>query len=178
MNGRQKAEGRNQKSELGSRKSKVGSQGLAIRRSKTLFCLLPSAFCLLFSAFCLLSCGSIPNLEKPECEQSRNTVREFYSVHFGNDMKPSEDYLKLREKFLTTDLRNLIAQNLSDKRDYFTATDDYPKAFRVGSCEVVAPDKTLFGVLIFWKTDTRTEQREVKVEAVKENDKWVISKVL
>ena len=135
-------------------------------------------FCLLPFAFCLASCGSIPNLEKPECEESRNTVREFYSVHFGSDMKPSEDYLKLREKFLTTDLRDLIAKNLADKRDYFTATDDYPRAFRVGDCEVAAPDKTIFGVLIFWKTDTRTEQREIKIEAVKENGKWLISKVL
>ena len=134
------------------------------------------AFCLLPFAFCLSSCGSIPNLEKRECEESRNTVREFYSVHFGNDMKPSEDYLKLREKFLTTDLKNLIAQNLADKRDYFTATDDYPRAFRVGSCEVIAPDKTLFGVLIFWKDDIRNEQREIKVEAIKENDRWLINK--
>ena len=134
------------------------------------------AFCLLLFALFLAACGSIPNLEKPECEQARNSVREFYSVHFGNDMKPSEDYLKRREKFLTTDLKNSIAQNLSDKRDYFTATDDYPKAFRVGTCEVVAPDKTLFGVLLFWKDDTRNEQREIKVEAVKENDRWLINK--
>jgi hypothetical protein len=131
---------------------------------------------LLSFAFFFAACGSIPNLEKPECEQARNTVREFYSVHFGNDMKPSEDYLKRREKFLTTDLKNLIAQNLSDKRDYFTATDDYPKAFRVGSCEVIEPNKTIFGVLIFWKDDTRSEQREIKVEAVKENDRWLINK--
>jgi hypothetical protein len=130
---------------------------------------------LAFAFFCA-ACGSVPNLEKTECEESRNTVREFYSVHFGNDMKPSEDYLKRREKFLTTDLKNLIAQNLSDKRDYFTATDDYPRAFRVGSCEVVAPDKTLFGFLVFWKDDIRNEQREIKIEAVKENDRWLINK--
>ena len=131
---------------------------------------------LLFFAFFFAACGSIPNLEKRECEESRNIVREFYSVHFDGDMKPSEDYLKRREKFLTADLKNLIAQNLSDKRDYFTATDDYPRAFRVGSCEVVAPDRTLFGVLVFWKDDIRNEQREIKVEVVKENDRWLINK--
>ncbi len=134
--------------------------------------------CLSPFAFCLFSCGSVPNLEKPECSESRNTVREFYSVHFGNDMKPSEEYLKLRGKFLTTDLRDAISKNISDRRDYFTATENYPKAFRVGECEVAAPDKTIFGVLLFWKSDTRTEQREVKVEAVKENDKWLIGKIL
>lgn len=157
-----KEEDRDQESEIRNRRSEF-------RRWKILCCLLSTVFC-------LLSCGSVPNLEKPECEESRNTVREFYSVHFGNDMKPSEDYLKRREKFLTSDLKNLIAKNLSDKRDYFTATDDYPKAFRVGSCEVIAPDRTIFGVLVFWKDDTRSEQREIKVEAVKENDRWLINK--
>ncbi len=134
--------------------------------------------CFLPFTFYLLSCGSIPNLEKPECTESRNTVREFYSIHFGNEMKPSEDYLKRREKFLTADLQNLVSKNLSDRRDYFTATDDYPKAFRVGDCQVLAPDKTVFGVLVFWKDDTRTEQREIKVEAVKQNDKWLINRIL
>ncbi len=135
------------------------------------------AFCLLPFAFCLASCGSIPNLEKPECTESRNTVREFYSVHFGNDMKPSAEYLKLREKFLTADLKSTVSKNLYGTRDYFTATENYPKAFRVGECEVAAPDKTVFGVLLFWKTDTITEQREVKVEAVRENENWLINKI-
>ena len=116
-------------------------------------------------------------MEKPECTESRNVVREFYSVHFDGEMKPSEEYLKRREKFLTADLRNIISKNLSDQRDYFTATDDYPKAFRVGGCEVIAPGKTIFSVLVFWKTDTRSEQREIKVESVKENDKWLVGKV-
>lgn len=148
---------------VSSKKSAVGWQKILL-------------YCSLLTVYCLLGC-SVPNLEKPECEQSRNAIREFYSVHFGNDMQPSEEYLKLREKFLTTDLRNLIAQNASDKRDYFTKTDDYPKAFRVGECEVAAPDKTIFGVLIFWKTDARTEQRTIKVETVKENDRWLINKI-
>ncbi len=160
---------KSQKSEVGSQKSEVRSLWSATRWLQTLCCLL-------ISVFCLLSCGSIPNLESPECEEARNTVREFYSVHFDNDMKPSAEYLKPREKFLTASLKNIISETLSDKRDYFTATDDYPKAFRVGSCEVPAPGKTTFGILLFWKTDTRTEQREIKVEAVKENDKWLINK--
>lgn len=154
---------------VSSERLAVSSKELAVGWRKILL------FCLLLTAYCSLAC-SVPNLEKPECIESRNTVREFYSVHFGNDMKPSEDYLKRRGKFLTTDLKNLTAQSLSDKRDYFTATDDYPKAFRVGSCQVIAPDKTLFGVLLFWKDDIRNEQREIKVEVVKENDRWLISK--
>ena len=120
---------------------------------------------------------SIPNLEKPECIAVRQTVREFYSYHFGNDMKPSEENLRQREKFLTAELKQNLAVQNDSKIDYFTQTGDYPKAFRVGGCEVASSDKTIFDVVLFWKDDTRTEQREVKVETVKQNEKWLINKV-
>lgn len=136
-----------------------------------------SIFGLWLLVFGLSSCGSVPNLEKAECSESRNTVREFYSIHFGNEMKPSADYLKLREKFLTGDLKLIVSKNLDGARDYFTATENYPKAFRVGECQTLSPDKTVFGVLLFWKSDERSEQREVKVETVKENGGWLINKV-
>jgi hypothetical protein len=135
------------------------------------FLLLPFAFCLF-----IFAC-SIPNLEKPECTEARDAVREFYSFHIGNDIKPSAENLKLREKFLSKKLLETLSVSKETEKDYFTATPDYPRAFRVGSCEVVSPDKTVLGVLLFWRDDTRSEQREVKVEAVRENEKWVIDKV-
>ncbi len=132
-------------------------------------------FCFLLSAFCLLSC-SIPNLEKPECTEARLTIKEFYSLHFGNEMKPSEEYLVKREKYLTDNMKFFISKNLRDKHDYFTLTEDYPKAFRIGECEVIESNKTVFQVVFFWKDDTRSEQREARVEVIKENGKWLINK--
>lgn len=135
--------------------------------------LLMFALCLLlFSSSC-----SIPNLEKPECTEARQTVKEFYSYHFGNDMKPLKENLQPRGKFLTDQLNQQLLSQIGGATDYFTQTDDYPKTFRVGSCEVVDSEKTIFGVLLFWKTDTRSEQREIKVETVKRQDKWLINRV-
>jgi Protein of unknown function (DUF3828) len=131
-------------------------------------------FILLVSA---LSACSIPNLESPECTEARSAVREFYSFHIGNDLKPSAENLKLREKFLSKELINTLSVSNEAKKDYFTATEDYPKAFRVGGCEAVSPEKTVLEVLLFWRDDVRSEQREIKVEAVKENGKWLIDKV-
>ncbi len=91
-------------------------------------------------------------------------------------MQPSEEYFEKRKKFLTDDWKFFISKNLRDKRDYFTLTEDYPKAFRIGECQVIEPNRTVFQVVFFWKDDTRSEQREIKVEAVKENGKWLISK--
>ncbi len=132
--------------------------------------------CLSLSAFCLLSC-SIPNLEKPECTDARQTVKEFYSYHFGNDMKPSKENLKEREKFLSADLKQTLAAQPETTTDYFTATDDYPKAFRIGECAVTNENITVFQIVLFWKSDTRSQQSEVKAELIKQNDKWLVNRI-
>ena len=95
----------------------------------------------------------------PECAEARTAIREFYSFHLGNDMKPSTENLKLREKFLSKELVKTLSASNETAKDYFTMTDDYPKAFRTGGCEVVSPQKTVFEVLLFWKDETRGEQQ-------------------
>ncbi|MDQ6785658.1 MAG: YbjP/YqhG family protein [Acidobacteriota bacterium] len=133
--------------------------------------------CLLLIAYCLSSC-SIPNLEKPECTDARLTVKELYSYHFGNDMKFTRENLRQREKFLSRELATTLSTKGESAIDYFTQTDDYPKAFRVSGCTVTESDRRVnFGVLLFWKTDTRSEQKEIHVEAVNENGKWLVNAV-
>ena len=134
-------------------------------------------FCCLSFAFFLASCGSVPNLEIGECTKARTKVREFYSFHFGNDMKPSKENLQTRAKFLSPQLKERLSAQTETATDYFTATEDYPKAFRIGECEAAGANKTVFQVVLFWKDDARSEQREIKVEAIKQNDKWLIGKV-
>jgi hypothetical protein len=137
-----------------------------------------SIFCLLPFAFCLASCGSIPNLEPPECTDSRLVVKQFYSYHFGNEMKFSQENLKQREKFLTPELFKSL-QSVQTENDIFTTNSlDFPKAFRVGGCKVIEPMKTNMEVLLFWKDNTRSEQKAINVEVIKQGDKWLISKFL
>jgi hypothetical protein len=132
-------------------------------------------FC--FLLFTFASC-SIPNLEKPECAAARQKVKEFYSFHFDDQMKPSKENLQKREKFLTDALnRALAAPETETATDYFTQTNDYPKAFRIGECAAANETRTVFQVVLFWKDDARSEQREVKVETVKQNGKWLINSV-
>lgn len=152
-------------------KKVVSGQRSAVSWRKVVF------YCLSLAAYCLLSC-SMPNLEKPECAAARQTVKELYSYHFGGDMKFTRENLGGREKFLSRELIENLAKKDESAVDYFTATDDYPKAFRVGECKVVEPEKRVnLGVVLFWKTDTRSEQKEVRVEVLKENDKWSVDKV-
>lgn len=151
-------------SELGTRNSEVWRRGFFF-------------FCLPACVFWLVSC-SVPNLEAPECTQARAAIREFYSNHFGGDMKFTPENLRSREKYLSPDLARLLQKFVTDS-DPFTLTqgDDLPKAFRVGGCKTVAADKTESQVLLFWKEDYRTEQREINVEAMKGNGNWLISNI-
>ena len=123
-----------------------------------------------------ISCG-IPNLDPPECSASRTVVREFYSFHFGNEMRFSSDALKLRERFLPPALIERTRTATEGSDPFTTGDTDFPKAFRVGECRVIAPDRTEFDVLLFWKDDNRSEQRTIKVQAGKIDDKWLIDKI-
>ena len=135
------------------------------------FCLLPFAFCLCFAAC------SIPVLESDECVEARNVVREFYSFHFGNDMRFSRENLRAREKYLSGRLKRELSARDESAKDYFTATEDYPKAFRVGGCEASGPGRLRFEVLLFWRDERRSEERKIFVEAARDDGKWLIDKV-
>ncbi len=140
---------------------------------KLIFCLFTFYFLLLMA-----SCGSMPNLEQPECTDSRLAVKELYSYHFGNEMKFSPENLKKREKFLTPEYFKSL-QSVAGEHDIFTTNNmDFPKAFRVGGCKVVDGAKTNIEVLLFWKDDQRSEQKAIHVEVIKQNDKWLINKIL
>jgi hypothetical protein len=133
-------------------------------------------FCILHFAFFINSC-SVPSLENPECRASRDAVRQFYSFHFGNDMRPSPENLKLRQKFLTRELAEKLSASPATARDYFTATEKFPNAFRVGTCTAESSEKTVFQVLLLWHEEEKNIQREVKAEMVRENDQWLVNRV-
>ena len=129
---------------------------------------------IVLTVICLPGC-SVPNLEEPDCRESRDVVREFYSLHFGNDMHQSAENIRLREKYLTAPLKDKLLAASPTDTDYFTATSDFPKAFRVGECKVNSPGKDVnFDILLFWKDDVRTEQKHISVAVKKENDTWRI----
>ena len=146
-------------------------------RKRFIASLRRAAFYIYLSAAVVSAACSIPNLEQPECTAARGTVRELFSYHFGNDMHFSQDNLAAREKFLTPEFANGLKSN-APGNDPFTLTgeDDPPKAFRVGTCEA-SGNKANIQVLLFWKSDTRSEQRELNAEVVKQGDNWLVNRI-
>ncbi|NOT47513.1 MAG: hypothetical protein HOP17_07155 [Acidobacteria bacterium] len=136
------------------------------------FCISAS----LLLTFIFASC-SIPNLDPSECSASRTVVREFYSYHFGNEMKASPNGLDARKRFLTPELFKRAGSAVEGTDPFTTGTTDIPKAFRAGECRVISTERAEYDVLLFWKDDTRTEQKTIKVQAAKVDDAWLIDKI-
>lgn len=122
-----------------------------------------------------VSC-SVPNLETAECAAARNSVKRFYSLHFANQVNPSDEYLKTRDGFLTEQLKNSLAL-VEEDEDYFTKTRDFPKAFRVGACSSNSENRARLEVVLLWRDDVRNEQAEVQVNAIRSGGEWVIDSV-
>ena len=103
-------------------------------------------------------------------------VKSFYSFHLGNEIRPSENTLEKRAKYLSANLIQTLKKQAKTDFDYFSQTNDYPKASRVGACKTISKTRASFGVLLFWRKSDKNIQREIKVEAVKEKDQWLIDK--
>ncbi|RMG00975.1 MAG: DUF3828 domain-containing protein [Acidobacteria bacterium] len=129
-------------------------------------------YLLIFTCAC-----SVPNLESPECSQAREQLKDFYSYHFADDMSFSSMKLQNSKKYLTKRFASEL-ELINTTADVFTSGDnDFPKAFRIGKCELVNPDKAEVEVLLFWKDESRTEQRKIKVITIRENNNWLIDRI-
>lgn len=133
-------------------------------------------FCIAHFAFCISGCG-IPNLESTECAQARVAVKQFYSFHFGNDMRPSAENFKLRERFLTKRFYSTLAAVTESDVDPFSMTREFPRTFKIGECNADSATNVDFQVQLYWRDDERTVQQEIVANAVKENDSWLIDGV-
>jgi hypothetical protein len=120
---------------------------------------------------------SIPNLQSPECSDASDGVKEFYSFHFGNDMHPSAENLKARQRFLTPELFSRLSTANASDMDYFTASETPPKTFKIAQCTAEGKDKADVHVQIYWREDPKVTQKEVHVEAVKVGEAWLVNKV-
>jgi hypothetical protein len=139
------------------------------------------ALCIVVCALGIVGC-SVPTLESPQCTDATLAVKQFYSFHFGNDMAPSAENLKAREKFLTSDLYRSLAASANGRTDYFTKSDEYPKTFKMATCNSGDPQHANVEVQTYWQEERgstkSTTQREVTVATVKTNDgRWLIDNV-
>ncbi len=130
----------------------------------------------LVASVCFFAGCSIPNLEGGNCAAARDSVSRFYWLRFGNLANEINDFTEKRDAFLSTRLIEEL-NNSEENPNYFSPVVDPPKTFRLGVCREITTSEVSFQLLFFWKTDSRSEQREGTIKAVKENEKWRIDSV-
>ncbi|MFN6963814.1 MAG: hypothetical protein ACK4S4_08615 [Pyrinomonadaceae bacterium] len=133
--------------------------------------------CLLIIALVVATGCSIPVIQDRSCLAARESVRQFYAFHIGGDMTPSGENLEARRRYLTDELYTSLAAAPAGALDYFTRSEDYPKAFQLGACEAKAAGRANVVVNLYWRANDQNLQREVTVEAVERDDKWLINSV-
>jgi hypothetical protein len=145
--------------------------------------------CILTFSFLISACRFY-SLETPACTEARVAAKHFYSFHFGNDMRPSEEYRNLRKAFLTTELNRWLEEEEEFKAlDAFTGVknDDprgYPKTFKIGRCvggDSDPENDVFFQVQIYWHRENVGEkevvQKDRTLEMERGSGKWLVATV-
>lgn len=134
------------------------------------------AFCIMHFAFFIAGCRFY-SLEPPECTEARVAAKQFYSFHFGNEMRPSAENFKARERFLTPRYYTALSTATDGTVDQFTLTEEYPRTFKIGECKAESEMIVDLQVQVYWRDDEKTVQQEVVANMVKESGKWLLDGV-
>lgn len=133
-------------------------------------------FCILNFAFLIDGCRFY-SLEPVECTEARVAAKQFYSFHFGNDMRATAENYKSRERFLTPRYYTALAAAAEGSLDQFTLTQDHPKTFKIGECKTDSATNVDLQIQLYWRDDYSTVQQEVVANMVKESGKWLLDGV-
>jgi hypothetical protein len=117
---------------------------------------------------------SVPNLESPECGQSRDSVRQFYSWYLGTNADERAKRPEVYRRFISP---SFAVDSVKEGTDPYLLATDFPKTFKVGKCEAVGPDKVILQVQLYWRTEAKTTQKDVRVETTKAGENWLINRV-
>jgi len=129
-------------------------------------------WCMLLAVVSQTGC-SIPNLEGQSCTEARDAVKEFYSWYLGTDADTRLRQRDIYDRYVSQDFPASHGQNGGP----FFLSDSTPTTFKIGKCEAVNDSTVEIQVQLYWRSDNRTDQREIYAETIKNNDKWLINKI-
>jgi hypothetical protein len=148
-------------------------------------------FFLLFTVCLVFASCSIPQVEDAKCTASRETVRSFYAQHFseGDKIGFTRDNITREEKFFTPEFYKLLLNEISRQEDFlkanpnetpfltgdpFSDSPEYAVGFKVGECKVSGENNVTHNVRLFWKIADKPTVGDIKIDAEKRGDQWLI----
>lgn len=135
-----------------------------------------AAFFILNFSFFIPGCGA-PSLESTVCSEARDAGKRFYSFHFANEMRLTDEGLKARQRFLTPRYFEMLSAGEAGDLDPFTMTSEYPRTFKIGECREASATDVDLQVQLYWRDDEKTVQQEVVANLVKQGDAWLLDGV-
>ena len=131
-------------------------------------------FTLCFSliAFCLLDCR-VPTLESPQCSEAADQIKEFYSWYLGTDREMRNKQSEVSSRFVSPGFQTDVAEGT----DPFFRSTSPPTTFKIGKCESMNETRGKIQVQLYWRLESRTDQKEVYADIQKSGDRWLIEKV-
>jgi len=133
--------------------------------------LLP-ILCISHFAFCIAAC-SIPSLESQQCAEARDSVKDFYSWYLGTDAKTRTQQQTTYDRFIAPGFQT----SATDDLDPFFLSPTMPTTFKIGKCDVDNDSRVSIQVQLYWRYESKTDQKEVYAEVARSGDKWLIEKV-
>lgn len=127
-------------------------------------------------------------------EAASRAVRSFYTYHLARNKDFTVRNVRLRRRWLTPELYNLLLGELKreadrskanpDEAPYFegdplTDSQEYPDSFRVGKAEV-SGDSAKVTVTLLWseRTSRGRDKRDIVVVVSKRGASWLINDII
>lgn len=127
-------------------------------------------------------------------EAASQAVRSFYTYHLARNKDFTVRNVRLRRRWLTPELYNLLLGELKreadrskanpDEAPYFegdplTDSQEYPDSFRVGKAEVTV-DSAKVTVTLLWseRTSRGRDKRDIVVVVSKRGASWLINDII
>jgi len=127
-------------------------------------------------------------------DAAAKAVRSFYTFHLARKKDFTVSNVRLRKRWLTPELYNLLLDQLKraaeeskahpDEAPYFegdplTDSQEYPSSFRVGKAEV-SGDLAKVTVTLLWsaRTSRGRDSRDIVVEVTRTATGWLINDII
>ena len=113
-------------------------------------------------------------METQQCAEARDSVKEFYSWYLGTEAAQRAKQPDVFKKFISS---GSSLNTAGGENDPFFNSATPPTTFKIGKCEMVDPTHTNIQVQLYWREESKTEQKEVYADTVKSGDRWQIDKI-
>ena len=151
-------------------------------------------FLIVTVAMLLMPIDGVPQV--PRSAHPTGVVRSFYRFHLARDMNFTRRNVMRRKQWLSPALYRLLLNEFVREKEYgrshpdesfvsymegdpFTSSQEFPTSFRIGN-SLLTQNKADVKIIFLWsaRSSRGRDQRNVQIELIKRNGRWLIDNVI